>query len=144
MLHLIEIFVKKIEFNCIREIIISNQNISMKSDININSKFNRREKILSVILEVTGEGTTSTNISPLKFLVSYEGIFKINTSHDLNDEAMEIISKVKAPQIIFPFILETIQNLTTKAGIKPMILPYIDFEKIYFENKNSSTERIIN
>ena len=144
MLHLIEIFVKKIEFNCIREIIISNQNISMKSDININSKFNRKEKILSVILEVTGEGTTSTNISPLKFLVSYEGIFKINISHDLNDEAMKIISKVKAPQIIFPFILETIQNLTTKAGIKPMILPYIDFEKIYFENKNSSTERIIN
>ncbi len=144
MIQLIEVFLKKIEFNCIREIVINNQNLSMKSDININSKYNRKEKILSVILEVSGQGTTENNVIPLNFLVSVEGIFKINLENDLNNEAMDLISKIKAPQLLFPFVLENIQSLTSKAGIKPLILPYIDFEKLYSKRNEINENKIIN
>ena len=144
MLQLLEVFLRKIEFKCIRDIIIANQNLSMKSDININSKFNRKEKMLSVILEISGSGTTTSNVIPLNFSIEIEGIFKVSISSDLNDSAMDIISKVKAPQLLFPFIVENIQSLTSKAGIKPLILPYIDFDKIYFENKKFNEEKIIN
>ncbi len=144
MLNLIEVFLKKVEFNCIREIILANQNLSMQSNININSKFSRKERILSVILEITGKGVNSNNIEPLNFIISVEGIFKLDIHNSLNDNAMEIISKVKAPQLLFPFVLENIQSLTAKAGIKPVVLPIIDFEKIYYENKKFEEEKIIN
>ena len=144
MLNLIEVFLKKVEFNCIREIILSNQNLSMQSNININSKFSRKERILSVILEITGKGVNSNNIEPLNFIISVEGIFKLDIHNGLNDNAMEIISKVKAPQLLFPFVLENIQSLTAKAGIKPVVLPILDFEKIYYENKKFEEEKIIN
>ena len=144
MLNLIEVFLKKVKFNCIREIILANQNLSMQSNININSKYLRKEKILSVILEITGKGITQNNIEPLNFLISVEGMFKLDTETHLNDRSMEIISKVKAPQLLFPFVLENIQNLTAKAGIKPVVLPIIDFEKIYYENKKFEEEKIIN
>ncbi len=58
---------------------------------------------------------------------------------------MEILSRVKAPQVLFPFVMETIYSLSSKSGIKPISLPYIDFEKLYFENKKfSDSNKIIN
>jgi preprotein translocase subunit SecB len=144
MVQLKEVFLKKIEFNCIREIVLNNHNLSMKTDININSKYNRKEKILSVTLEVSGHGTTENNVIPLEFLVTIEGIFKINLENELNNEAMDLISKIKAPQLLFPFVLENIQNLTLRAGIKPLVLPLIDFEKLYSKKNNFNESKIIN
>ncbi len=146
MLNLIDIFLKKINYSCIREIILTYQNLEMKSNLNINSRLNKKENILSVLLEVDGRGLTPNNIEAITFSITIEGIFQISEDlKNINDEAMEILSKVKAPQILFPFVIEKIQSLTAQSGIKPVFLPFLDFEKIYFENKQfSEKDKIIN
>ena len=146
MLSLVEVYLKRIKFNVIRELVILHKNIELQNNLNINSRFNRSEKLLSVILELEGKGITSNNVEAITFSISVEGTFSLdNEIGELSDDVMELLSKVKAPQLLFPFVIETIYNLSAKSGIKPISLPYIDFEKLYFENKKfSDNNKIIN
>jgi len=90
---------------------------------------------LEVIVNMDIKGFED-ELTLLSLSIGLTGIFAKNgTQEEVPDNALEIFSKVKAPAILFPFLLENIHTISLKSKIKPLIIPFIDFEKLYFENK---------
>lgn len=75
----------------------------------------------------------------------HEGEFKISikysawflTSEDFNEEFLKSeFAQVNAPAIAYPFLRSFISNLTLNAGYHPVILPTVNFVKLYEDKKN--------
>ena len=65
------------------------------------------------------------------------GIFSIEGY--ANEKEIDKELKIQGAQIIFPFMRERILNVTSNGGIAPILMPVIDFEKVYLQNKNKPT-----
>ena len=137
MFNLLEIFVKKINFNIIREKVLKCEQMKIESKVDVNGKYNRKIKIMEVMLGSTIKGFEN-DLNILNIEVELIGVFgeNDNSSGDIDDNALELFTKIKAPTIMYPFLLENIYSVTLKAKIKPIMVPYIDFKKIYFDSKN--------
>ncbi len=137
MFNLLEIFVKKINFNLIREKVLKCEQMKIESKVDVNGKYNRKIKIMEVMLGTTIKGFEN-DLSILNINLELIGIFGENENNngDIDDNALELFTKIKAPSIMYPFLLENIYSVTLKAKIKPIIVPYIDFKKLYFDSKN--------
>lgn len=96
-------------------------------DAKINLKFkainNIQEESATVELETELE-LTSDNKTALRLNCNFVGFFSI----DKDNENMEMEDYIKnnAPALIFPYIREHISSVTTKAGIRPVLLPPIN------------------
>ncbi len=65
------------------------------------------------------------------------GIFNIEGNPDKKEIDKEL--KIQGAQIIFPFMRERILNVTSNGGITPILMPFINFEKVYQQNQNKPT-----
>jgi preprotein translocase subunit SecB len=141
MFNLAEVYLRKSNFTLVRENLLKAEEIRIESKVNMNSKYIKENNMFSIILNMEIKGFDK-EIEVIKVFIEIEGVFigeaKINISPD--NEALEIFSKVKAPQMLFPFISENIHNLTMRAKVKPLIIPYIDFNKLYFEEDKFSNK----
>ncbi len=141
MFNLAEVYLRKSNFTLVRENLLKAEEIRIESKVNMNSKYIKENNMFSIILNMEIKGFDK-EVEVIEVFVEIEGVFigeaKINISPD--NEALEIFSKVKAPQMLFPFISENIHNLTMRAKVKPLIIPYIDFNKLYFEENKFSNK----
>ena len=141
MFNLAEVYLRKSNFTLVRENLLKAEEIRIESKVNMNSKYIKENNMFSIILNMEIKGFDK-EIEVIEVFIEIEGVFigeaKINISPD--NEALEIFSKVKAPQMLFPFISENIHNLTMRAKVKPLIIPYIDFNKLYFEEDKFSNK----
>jgi preprotein translocase subunit SecB len=141
MFNLAEVYLRKSNFTLVRENLLKAEEIRIESKVNMNSKYIKENNMFSIILNMEIKGFDK-EIEVIEVFIEIEGVFigeaKINISPD--NEALEIFSKVKAPQMLFPFISENIHNLTMRAKVKPLIIPYIDFNKLYFEENKFSNK----
>ena len=65
------------------------------------------------------------------------GVFDVEG--DFVDEELDGILKIEGAQAVFPFMRERIANITLTGGITPVLMPPIDFKRIYEANKNKPT-----
>ncbi len=139
MFNLAEVFLKKLDFALLRENLLNASSVKIESNVDIQGKFNKENNVFSVILKTDIKGFEK-QIEIINISVVLEGIFVAEgkVENAPNDEAIDIFTKVKAPQILFPFVVENIHNLTLRAKVKPLIIPYIDFKKLYYESKEFS------
>lgn len=68
------------------------------------------------------------------FLVeaSQGGVFQIR---NLSDDPLEMTLGIAAPNIIFPYLRETISDAVSKAGFPPVLLQPMNFEAVYRARK---------
>ncbi len=72
------------------------------------------------------------------------GIFQIR---NITDEHLIILQNVECPNAIFPYLRETVNNLTMRSGFMPIILAPINFAYLYNQKQqmqNSNTNISIN
>lgn len=89
------------------------------------------------IHEVTVTATVTAQLKEqdkIMFLVEAHqtGIFRIN--HVPGDE-VEPVLEVLCPNILFPYLRETVSDTVTRAGFPPVILNPVNFEAIYHQKK---------
>ncbi len=140
MFNLAEIYLKKLNFKLLRENLLNAEGIKIESKVDMNGKFIRENNTLATKLDMSIKGFDNS-FEIIDIFISIEGLFvAVDENPNLLEEKeiIEIFSKVKAPQIMFPFLVENIHNLTLRAKVKPIIIPYIDFQKLYNENKEFS------
>jgi len=82
-------------------------------------KDNKKEIFISLIVSSDSEGI------PFVFEVKYEAIFKSSKAFKKKEEAQEIVMRELIPQI-FPYLKETVADLTRKANFKPFHLPPLE------------------
>lgn len=89
--------------------------------IAIAHKYNKKEKTLIVQLRVTLQKGN------VPFFLDVEGgghfVFKDNPDNNLINN----VSTINCPAIIFPYIRETIADITRRAGFPPLHIPPINF-----------------
>lgn len=91
----------------------------------------RHEKdndILKVFLGVIFENPKA----PFVFNVRLVGIFKFE--RDITNENLDSIANVNCAAILYPFVRETVADLTRRAGFPALLLPPLNFVRLYKEN----------
>lgn len=98
-------------------------------DISISHEFREKEKQLVVIL---GLRQIKGNI-PFRFEVESGGIFQFE---DIPEEKLlKQVATINCPAILFPYIRETIADLTRRAGFPPLHLNPINFVQLAKEQE---------
>lgn len=81
---------------------------------------------VEVCAQIPGE-REKANI-PFFIKIIYAGLFKF--SDDFTKENIESFIRVNCPAIIFPYLRETVADVTRRAGFPPLHLPPVNFVKI--------------
>ncbi|MBT6207892.1 MAG: protein-export chaperone SecB, partial [Francisellaceae bacterium] len=59
----------------------------------------------------------------------------------LSEEELEIVLSIRSPEILFPYAREVISGLASKGGFPQLVLPPVNFEGMYFENKEKKNTK---
>lgn len=102
----------------------NDQEIEIKSQISI--KFKRNRNMVNVIVSVNSDDTSQ----PFIFNIAVMGGFKFNKI-PAGKEALYKLVHINCASIIFPYIRETIADLTRRAGMPPFHLDPINFVNLY-------------
>jgi len=99
-------------------------------NIELNFSFNT-DKIDEGIYQTVLKATVNAKIKEQQlFLVEIEqaGIFQIR---NIADGQLDLIFNIECPTIIFPYLRETISDLTSRAGFLPVMLAPVNFTALY-------------
>jgi len=80
-----------------------------------------------VVLTVT---VTAKQGEKTQFLVeaAQAGIFQIR---NVPDEELEPVMSIACPNILFPYVRETVSDIINRAGFQPILLAPVNFEALY-------------
>lgn len=95
------------------------------------------------IFEVVLRVTVSAKIGDkMMFLIETKqaGIFQIN---NIPSEELGPIFGVVCPNILFPYVRETISDIITRAGFPPVLLAPVNFEALYQQHLKNNESRIV-
>jgi preprotein translocase subunit SecB len=87
------------------------------------------------VFEVEISATVTSKVEEnIVFLVEVKqaGIFQIR---NVPEENMEAILGVTCPNILFPYVRETVSDLVSRAGFPPVLLSPINFEALFMQQK---------
>lgn len=102
----------------------------LQLDVEIGTGVGVKDNVVNVKLSVNVKqmenGTAQSEMS-----ATMVGTFEKTGDSPLND--MEEFGRINGASIIFPFLREHIANLAMKAGLGPIMLPPVNFQKL---NKN--------
>ena len=103
-------------------------------DIAINHEFREKEKQLVVVF---GLRQIKGNI-PYRFEVESGGIFQFENVPE--EKLLKQLATINCPAIIFPYVRETIADLTRRAGFPPLHLNPINFIQLAKEQEAKQTQ----
>lgn len=92
--------------------------------IGLAHKYNKDEKILEVFLRIwLPEGQ-----QPYHFEVISVGKFLLSENPD--EKTLENFTRINCPAILYPYVRESIADLTRRAGFPPLHLPPVNFVQL--------------
>jgi len=106
---------------------------NVENNLNINTGVNVDGDTVSVLLQVSIDQQFEGQ-SQVKIDVAMIGEFKLVGKTPLA-ENLEIFGRVNGAAIIFPYIREHISSLSIKAGIPPIVLPIVNFQSSFSQQK---------
>ena len=89
----------------------------------------------NVVVSVT---TTATLNDKTVFLVEAHqaGIFQVR---NIPSDSIELVLSVTCPNILFPYVRETVSEAITRAGFPPFLLAPVNFEALYQQRLQQQT-----
>jgi preprotein translocase subunit SecB len=90
--------------------------------------YSKKAKILKVLLGATVGGKKS----PYALNVQSVGVFKFEVAPA--ESLIEALARVNCPAIMYPYVRETIADVTRRAGFRPLHLQPVNFTKLYRES----------
>lgn len=98
------------------------------------------EYIYEVVLHLTvtvklGEGEEAQSA----FLIDLQqaGAFTVK---DFSEEDLRQVLATTCPTLLFPYARETVSNMATRGGFPQLVLPPINFDRMYAQHLSSQTE----
>jgi preprotein translocase subunit SecB len=114
----------KIDFVVNREFDPKNKEHSVNPKLSLSSEFRDSEQELVVLVGVIQK---SGNV-PYYFDIQAGGLFKFKNKPE--EKILKQLATVNCPAIIFPYIRETIADVTRRAGFPPLHLAPINFVEL--------------
>ena len=69
--------------------------------------------------------------------VAQAGIFR---AQNIPQDSIEPMLGIACPNILFPYVRETVSDLVTRAGFPPVLLSPVNFEALYLQQKQQQAE----
>lgn len=110
--------------------------ITINPEIAGKNEYNGNSHKLKVFLKV------SLNSGNLPFYFTLEGFGMFAFDGEPDEQTLKSVSSINAPAIIFPYIRETIADLTRRAGFPPLHLQPINFVKLA-ERQSATPQKAI-
>ena len=107
----------------------------VSTNIGVGYHYYEEEKILHVILGVKSEDKDAS----YGFEIDMVGVFKFENS--IPEEAIKKFANINCPAILFPFVRETIADLTRRAGFTPLLLSPVNFARLFQEEAKTSQKK---
>jgi len=108
-----------------------NKSIEIKQNVEVGYK--TKDKVLLVMVSVSSDSENQ----PFRFSVAWEGAFAFKEMP--SKENLDRIADINCAAIIFPYVRETIADLTRCANIPPFNLPPFNFPAMYEEKQKIAT-----
>lgn len=89
--------------------------------------YDKENKLLMVELCATIPSSKDSINFPFFIDIEYAGFFELDNQPD--EKTIEQLKSINCPAIIFPFLRESVAELTRKSNLPPLLLPIINFVK---------------
>ena len=125
-----KIYVKDVSFESPNSPMIFNENVQPELQLNLNQKVQRlSETAFEVVLGVTltcKAGDKTAYVAE----VQQAGIFGLM---GLEAQAVDVLLGTQCPNILFPYVRQTVSDLIQAGGFPPFLLQPINFDALYAE-----------
>lgn len=104
-------------------------------NIELNISFNT-EQVEEGVFQTVIHAVVNAKIGEQQmFLIEADqaGIFQLR---NIPADQMELIQNIECPNMLFPYLRETVTDLTTRAGFLPVILAPINFAFLYQQKQS--------
>ncbi|MEW6571519.1 MAG: protein-export chaperone SecB [Nitrospirota bacterium] len=105
------------------------QYVEINYDVNVS--FEKKDKMVSVIVSILSDGKKQ----PFTFNIATLGLFRFNKL--LTKRQLERVAYINCASIIFPYIRESIADLTRRADIPTFHLDPVNFIAMYEEREKT-------
>jgi preprotein translocase subunit SecB len=106
--------------------------------IEITSTIEIGYKLKNEVAQVHVSVSADSEDQPFRFSVAWEGSFDFKEI-PLKDD-LDRIAHINCASIIFPYVRETIADLTRRASIPPFNMPPFNFVALYEESKKATPQ----
>ncbi len=113
-----------------------NKPIEIKHSIEIAHR--QKDKILRVLVSVSSDSSDAAN-QPFRFSVAWEGSFAFQEMP--SEEELDRIIHINCASIIYPYVRETIADLTRRAAMTPLNLAPFNFVAMYEESQRKQPQK---
>lgn len=96
--------------------------------INIDTHLNQEGNSLLVRLGVETPGKNEIPDYPFYFALQFVGVFDFTAPID--EDSRRQLASINCPAILYPYLRETLADLTRRAGFPPLHLPVTNFIKL--------------
>jgi preprotein translocase subunit SecB len=112
----------------------ANESVELGSKLDIG--YEKNGKDLKVYIKI---GLNEKSV-PFSLTIEGGGLFNFDT--ELSDDEINSIAKVNCAAIVFPYIRESVADITRRAGFPPLHLPPVNFVEIYkrMNEENKQTQ----
>lgn len=100
----------------------------------INVSFDKKDKMVNVIVSIVSDKKPQ----PFSFNIAAAGLFNFNKLPQKQE--LEKVAHINCASIIFPYIRESLADLTRRAGLPPFHIDPVNFINIYEEQKKAQAE----
>jgi len=132
------LFIKDLSFEAPQGVQVFNNQWQPQVNVDLNSKTQKlSDTSYEVVLTVT---VTAKNNDETAFLVEVQqaGLFLVT---GIEGEALNRALGVVAPNLLFPYLREAIDNVVVKGGFPAIGLQPVNFEAIYMQAQQQAQER---
>lgn len=100
----------------------------------INVTFEKKDKMVNVIVSIVSDKKTQL----FTFNIATAGVFNFNKLPQKQE--LEKVARINCASIIFPYIRESLADLTRRAGLPPFHIDPVNFINIYEEQKKAEAK----
>jgi preprotein translocase subunit SecB len=97
----------------------------------INVSFDKKDKMVNVIVSIVSDKKPQ----PFSFNIATAGLFNFNKLPQKQE--LEKIAHINCASIIFPYIRESLADLTRRASLPPFHIDPVNFINIFEEQKKA-------
>jgi preprotein translocase subunit SecB len=102
---------------------VDKDGIEVNPEIEIDYKKDEKHIFVQINIEFDNPN------APFNFNIGIVGSFEFDI--DISSENMESVVNINCSALLFPFLSETIADITRRAGFPPLILPPVNFVNLY-------------
>jgi preprotein translocase subunit SecB len=126
----------KIDFSVNRDFNEKKKKDPIKPEFSINHEFIKKDKTLVVII---GVRKISGNV-PYLFEIHGAGLFEFDKLP--TQKVLKQFAKINCPAIVFPYVRETIADLTRRAGFSPLHISPVNFIEMAKQIDKAKTREV--